>query len=122
MLMVALHRSGRPIDAVAVYVDWHRRLAAAGFVPTDALSQMRDDLEALAPGIAAGLRIDATTPGSRRYPRRTLRREADEPGVMRRLRLARRRIRALVAQRPEHRVPNSATEGRHLPGASRAWA
>ena len=25
MLIVALHRSGRPIDAVAVYVDWHRR-------------------------------------------------------------------------------------------------
>jgi hypothetical protein len=40
MLILSLHRSERPIDAVAVYVDWHRRLAAAGFVPANALSQM----------------------------------------------------------------------------------
>ena len=117
MLILSLHRSGRPIDAVAVYVDWHRRLAAAGFVPANALSQMHDELEALAPGIAACLRVDASSRRAGRYPRRTLRREADEPGATWRLCLARRRIRALVAQRQEHRVPNPATEARHLPGA-----
>ena len=100
-----------------IYVDWHRRLAAAGFVPANALSQMRDELEALAPGIAACLRVDASSRRAGRYPRRTLRRKADEPGTTWRLRLARRRIRALVAQRQEHRVPNPATEARHLPGA-----
>jgi DNA-binding SARP family transcriptional activator len=55
MLMVALHRAGRPLDAVAVYVDWHRRLTRAGFDPAEATALMRESLEQQAPALASGL-------------------------------------------------------------------
>jgi DNA-binding SARP family transcriptional activator len=84
LLIVALHRAGRPIDAVAVYVDWHRRLAADGLVPSNAMSQMRDALEAQAPGIASDiLRLGRLSGSRRRHPRRELRLAADGPGLRR---------------------------------------
>lgn len=74
MLMVALHRAGRPLDAVAVYVDWHRRLTRAGFDPAAATSLMRDSLEQQAPGLASGLQQATRAPPTftaRRWSRAT---------------------------------------------------
>jgi len=49
-LMVALHRSGRSVEALSTYVDWHRTLGDSwGIEPGDAIRRLCDDIRRHAP-------------------------------------------------------------------------
>jgi DNA-binding SARP family transcriptional activator len=45
LLMVALHRSGRSVEALSTYVDWRRTLLASwGIEPGRAIRQLSDEI------------------------------------------------------------------------------
>jgi DNA-binding SARP family transcriptional activator len=51
-LMVALHRSGRSVEAIATYVDWRRTLEADwGIEPSRAIHQLWEDIRLQSPGV-----------------------------------------------------------------------
>jgi SARP family transcriptional regulator, regulator of embCAB operon len=53
-LMIALHRSGRSVEALASYVDWRRTLMDSwGVEPGRAIQQLRDDIRQHAPRLEA---------------------------------------------------------------------
>ena len=51
-LMLALHRSGLSVEALASYVDWHRSLKDSWCTePGPAIRRLRDDIRLHAPGL-----------------------------------------------------------------------
>ena len=51
-LMVALHRSGRSVEAIATYADWRRTLEADwGIEPSRAIHQLWEDIRLQSPGL-----------------------------------------------------------------------